>query len=141
MLMRFDPFRDSDASATQNSDPRARAMPLDAYRDGDVFHVDVDLPGCAPESIEVTAEKNVVTIAATRQWDCEDADVVVCERPQGTFTRSLFLGEGLDAEKITANSRDGVLRLTIPVAEQAKARRIGINTGTPVEAAATSSSS
>lgn len=141
MLMRFDPFRDSDASPAQNRDPRARAMPLDAYREGDVFHVDVDLPGCTPECIEVTAEKNVVTIVATRQWNSEDAEIVVCERPQGTFTRSLFLGDGLDAEGITANSRDGVLRLTIPMAEHAKVRHIGISTGAPVEAAVTSSPS
>ena len=103
-------------------------MPLDAYRIGDVFHVDLDLPGVQPGSIEVTVEKNVLSVKAERQWKTEGVEIVVSERPVGTFTRELFLGENLDTDRIAASYEDGVLRLTIPVAEQAKARRIEVST-------------
>ena len=129
MLMRFDPFGGLDDLADQLRDARrTRSMPLDAYRIGDVFHVDLDLPGVKPESIEVTVEKNVLSVKAARQWKTEGVEPVVCERPVGTFTRELFLGENLDTEKIAASYEDGVLRLKIPVAEQAKARRIEVST-------------
>ena len=101
-------------------------MPLDAYRTGDVFHIDVDMPGVKPESIEVTVERNVLSLKAERHWKTEGADTVVCERPTGTFTRELFLGESLDAERMSASYEDGVLRLSIPIAETAKARRIEV---------------
>jgi HSP20 family protein len=129
MLMRFDPFRQLDTVADQARDnARLRTMPLDAYRTGDVFHVDLDMPGVAAESIEITVEKNVVSVKATRQWENEGVETVICERPQGTFSRELFLGDALDTEKIGASYDNGVLRLTIPVAEQAKSRRIAVST-------------
>ena len=129
MLMRFDPFRGLDDFADQLRDARrTRSMPLDAYRIGDVFHVDLDLPGVQPGSIEVTVEKNVLSVKAERQWKTEGVEIVVSERPVGTFTRELFLGENLDTDRIGASYEDGVLRLTIPVAEQAKARRIEVST-------------
>ncbi len=140
MLMRFDPFREFDELAAQLFDGRrTRAMPLDAYRIGDVFHVDLDLPGVKPESIEVTVEKNVLTVKAERHWEREGIDTVVCERPQGTFTRELFLGESLDTEKVSASYENGVLHLTIPVAEEAKARRIEVHAADRKEAIAATS--
>ena len=128
MLMRFDPFRELDELTDRLRDDgrRSRSMPLDAYRIGDVFHVDVDLPGVRPESIEVTVEKNVLSVKAERHWKTEDAETVVCERPTGTFSRELFLADSLDSDKISASYENGVLRLTIPIAEQAKARRIEV---------------
>jgi HSP20 family protein len=139
MLMRFDPFRELDEITAQLRDGRRlRSMPLDAYRIGDVFHVDVDLPGVKPESIEVTVEKNVLSLRAERHWETEDVETVVCERPTGTFSRELFLGEGLDSEKISASYEDGVLRLSIPVAETAKARHIEVTSSEKREAIAPS---
>jgi HSP20 family protein len=128
MLMRFDPFREVDrltgAMLERASVPR---MPMDAYRHGDSFLVHFDLPGIDPASIELTVEKNVLAVKAERGSSQADEDeVVVAERPQGTFSRQVFLGEGLDPEHIEARYDSGVLTLTIPVAEQAKPRRVEI---------------
>lgn len=134
MLMRFDPFRELDRLAQQGSwgapASRTAVMPMDAYRRGDHFLVHFDLPGVDPASVELTIEKNVLTVAAERSWQREEGDeIVVAERPQGTFTRQLFLGEGLDAERISATYDQGVLTISVPVAEQAKPRKVEINTG------------
>ena len=134
MLMRFDPFREFDALAQtlaqQSRAVRPATMPMDAYRSGDRFIVRFDLPGVDPASIDVTAEKNVLTVRAERAWQPGDGDeVLVSERPQGTFTRQLFLGDGLDAEHIEARYDNGVLTLVIPVAEQAKPRRLVVSSG------------
>jgi HSP20 family protein len=127
MLMRFDPFRELDRLIQQSGAAREPAMPMDAYRRGDRFIVHFDLPGVDPSSIDLTVEKNVLTVRAERKWQKqEDAEVLVSERPQGTFTRQLFLGEGLDAEHIEARYDNGVLTLSIPVAEQAKPRKVEI---------------
>ena len=136
MLMRFDPFRQLDEFTAQIRDGSRLGMPLDAYRIGDVFHVDVDLPGVKPESIEVTVEKNVLTLKADRHWAAEGAETVVCERPTGTFSRELFLGESLDTDQIAASYENGVLRLSIPVAETAKARHIEVKSVEKKEAIA-----
>ncbi len=134
MLMRFDPFRDLDR-LTQNAwgggvDRRPVGMPIDAYRKGDEFLVHFDLPGVDPNSIDLTVEKNVLTVSAHRQWEPAEGDqVVVSERLQGSFTRQLFLGENLDADRIEASYDNGVLTVTVPVAEQAKPRKVEINSG------------
>jgi len=128
MLMRFDPFREIDPFATRWDDSRLVA-PMDVYREGDRFVVHMDLPGVRPDSIEVTVEKNVLTIRAERSWPVtEDVELLVNERRQGTFSRQLFLGEGLDTDHIEARYADGVLTVVIPVAERAKARRISVST-------------
>jgi HSP20 family protein len=109
---------------------RNTAMPMDAYRGEDRFVVRFDLPGIDPASIDLTVEKNVLTVRAERSWQPEDGqEVVVQERPQGVFTRQLFLGEALDAEHVEASYNDGVLTLTIPVAEQAKPRKVNVIAG------------
>ncbi len=132
MLMRFDPFRELDRLA-QNAwsggvERRAVAMPIDAYRRGDEFLVHFDLPGVDPNSVELTVEKNVLTVNAQRQrqWG-DDVELVVSERPTGSWTRQLFLGETLDAEHIQATAENGVLTVRIPVAEKAKPRRVEIS--------------
>ena len=131
MLMRFDPFRELDRLAQQGSwagQARPAVMPIDAYRRGDRFLVHFDLPGVDPASVELTIEKNVLQVQAERSWSRDEADeVVVAERPQGTFTRQLFLGEGLDPDAIQADYDRGVLTVSIPVAEQAKPRKVEIN--------------
>src|SRR5579885_3578881 len=145
MLMRFDPFRDLDR-LTQNlwngDVRRLNGVPMDAYRKGGQFLVHFDVPGVDPNSIELTVEKNVLTVSAerTRQWGDDVDEVVVNERPSGSFSRQLFLGETLDSEHIEATCENGVLTLRIPVAEAAKARKVAISatgtatTGTPIAA-------
>jgi HSP20 family protein len=134
MLMRFDPFRDFDRLTGQllgQAGALTRAsMPMDAYRHGDRFVVHFDLPGIAPDSVELTVEKNVLTVSAQRQWSPEEGtEVVVSERPQGSFSRQLFLGESLDTDHIEAHYDNGVLTVTIPVAEAAKPRKVAITGG------------
>ena len=130
MLMRTDPFRDFDrlAEAVFGTQSRPVSMPMDAYRHGDVFVVALDLPGVDADSIDLTVERNVLTVHAERRPTiAEDAEHVVGERTYGTFSRQLFLGDTLDAEHLTAQYDDGVLTIRIPVAEQAKPRKIEID--------------
>jgi HSP20 family protein len=129
MLMRFDPFRDVDRLFSQAFNERPPIMPLDAYRRGEDFFVHLDLPGVDPGSVELSTEQNVLAIKAQRNWQRQEGDEwLVNERPQGVYSRQLFLGDGLDVDKIEASYHDGVLTLRIPVAERAKPRRIAINT-------------
>ncbi|HUP75152.1 MAG TPA: Hsp20/alpha crystallin family protein [Acidimicrobiales bacterium] len=111
------------------TDSRPAAMPMDAYRHGDQFVVHFDLPGVDPSSIELTVEKNVLTVSAERRGESQDQEFIANERPQGTFSRQLFLGDTLDADRVEANYDRGVLTVTIPVAEQAKPRKIEITSG------------
>lgn len=142
MLMRFDPFQQLDQVAQQVLRPATRpAAPMDAYRLGDEFVVQFDLPGIDPESIDLTVEKNVLTVAASRGKSYGDgAQVVISERPYGEFRRQLFLGEQLDTENITADYNNGVLTLKLSVAEQAKPRKVEItNTSSKKEIAGATS--
>jgi HSP20 family protein len=131
MLMRTDPFRELDRLTQQvfgaNGTPaRPAAMPMDAWRDGDSFHVEFDLPGVDPASIDLDVERNVITVKAERPLRASDAELIAAERPRGVFSRQLMLGDNLDTEHITASYDAGVLTLHIPVAEQAKPRKIAI---------------
>jgi HSP20 family protein len=142
MLMRFDPFRELDRFTQQTFGTPGAAptvMPMDAYRRGDQFIVHFDLPGVDSSSIDLTVERNVLTVAAQRNWPRQEGqEVVVAERPQGKFSRQLFLGESLDADRLAANYDNGVLTLTVPIAEQAKARKVEVSSangqGTAIEA-------
>ena len=132
MLMRFDPFRELDRFAQQALRPAGQPgfMALDAYRHDNQFVVTFDLPGVDPSTIDLTVEKNVLQISAERRWQpSESQEVVVSERPQGSFSRQLFLGEGLNPEGIQAGYENGVLTVTVPVAEQAKPRKVEITSG------------
>jgi HSP20 family protein len=130
MLMRTDPFRDVDRLAQQVLGTAARpaVMPMDAWREGDAFIVELDLPGVDPDSLDLDVERNVLTVHAKRPALDSEREMVAAERPRGVFSRQLFLGETLDTERIEADYSGGVLRLTIPVAEKAKPRRIQIST-------------
>jgi HSP20 family protein len=130
MLMRTDPFRDLDRLTQQVFGTAARpaAMPIDAYREGETFVVELDLPGVDASSVDLAVEKNVLTVHAERRRSvADDVELLVGERPHGTFSRQLFLGESLDTDRIEASYTDGVLSLRIPVAEKAKPRRIPIS--------------
>ena len=129
MLMRTDPFRELDRVAQQvlGTTARPAAMPIDAYRKGDEFVALFDLPGLDADSINLTIERNVLTVHAERRRPIDDdVELLIGERPHGTFSRQLFLAETLDTERIAADYTDGVLRLLIPVKEQAKPRRVDI---------------
>lgn len=133
MLMRTDPFRELDRLTqqmlgTHGTLARPSVMPLDAWRDGDTFHVEFDLPGINPDSIDIDVERNVVTVKAERPDRASDAELIAAERPRGVFSRQLILGDNLDTERIEASYETGVLTLAIPVAEQAKPRKISIAT-------------
>jgi HSP20 family protein len=105
-------------------------MPMDAYRDGERFVVHFDIPGVDPSSIDLDVERNVLTVKAERTQHAPDgAEYQVAERPRGVFSRQLFLGEPLDAERIEASYDAGVLTLRVPIAEQAKPRKIAISAG------------
>jgi len=144
-VMRSDPFSEFDRLTERflgGQQPlRPSVMPMDAYRDGSTFVVHFDLPGVDPASLDLTVEKNVLTVEAERTWEPgEGQQVLASERPQGKFRRQLFLGENLDTEAIDAHYENGVLTVRIPVAEQAKARRIEINTAGRANAIEASSS-
>lgn len=132
MLMRTDPFRELDRLTQQvfgadGTLARPSVMPMDAWRDGDVFHVEFDLPGVDRESIDLDVERNVVTVKAERPIRVSDANMLAAERPRGVFSRQLVLGDNLDTGRISANYDDGVLALQIPVAEEAKPRKVEIS--------------
>jgi HSP20 family protein len=130
MLLRTtDPFRDFDRLAGQllGTTNRPAVMPMDAWREGDVFRIEFDLPGVATESIDLDVERNVLTVRAERLPRNGDWELLASERPRGVFSRQLVLGDNLDLDKIEAGYEGGVLRLTIPVAERAKPRRIEIS--------------
>jgi HSP20 family protein len=131
MLMRFDPFRELDRLTQQAiGSLRPSVMPLDVYRRGDRFVVQVDLPGVDPSSVDLSVENNELAIAAERRWEATNDDqVLAAERPHGVFRRHLFLGEGLDTDRIEASYDLGVLSITIPMAEAARPRKVEISSG------------
>jgi HSP20 family protein len=136
MLMRTDPFRELDRLSQQlfgqqGTWSRPAAMPMEAYRQGEEFVVAFDLPGVDPASIDLNVERNVLTVKAERRPTAksEGVETVVAERPYGVFSRQLFLGETLDTDRIEARYEAGVLTLRVPVAEQAKPRKIEISAG------------
>lgn len=128
LLRNADPFRDFDRMAAQllGTTNRPAVMPMDAWRAGDDFIIEFDLPGVARDSIDLDVERNVVTVKAERVPRNGDWEMLASERPRGTFTRQLVLGDNLDLSRISASYEHGVLRLSVPVAEQAKPRKIEI---------------
>ena len=143
MLVRFDPFRDLDRLWDSVAAPNPRSIPMNAVRVGDALHVTFDLPGFTAEEVDLTVERNQLTLTATRRWEKQEGEEwLVAERPSGTFRRQLILGDNLDTDHLEARFQDGVLELTIPVAEAAKPRKVQIANGegaTAIEATSTSS--
>ncbi|MGC4112247.1 MAG: Hsp20 family protein [Nocardioides sp.] len=130
MLLRTaDPFRDLDRLTGQllGTTNRPTVMQMDAWREGDVFQIEFDLPGVALESIDLDVERNVLTVRAERVSRNGDWEMLASERARGAFSRQLVLGDNLDLEGIEARYEAGVLRLSIPVAEKAKPRKIQIS--------------
>jgi len=132
-ILRFDPFRDSVSQVDRlrhellSGTRTPASLPMDVWRSGDDYYVALDLPGMNESTLDVTVERGTLTVRAERrQAFDEDAAVVVAERPQGSFTRQLMLGDSLDANAIEADYRNGVLFLRIPVAQSAQPRRVHI---------------
>jgi HSP20 family protein len=132
MLMRSDPFREFDRLAQQllgaGTTSHPAVMPMDAWREGDTFVLEFDLPGVNPETVDIDVERNVLTVRAERPPKNGDWERLAAERPTGLFSRQLVLGDNLDLERVEAAYDAGVLRLTIPVAERAKPRKIEVTT-------------
>jgi HSP20 family protein len=130
MLIRYDPFRELDRYTDQlfgNGGNRKGWMPMDAVRRPDGVELRFDLPGVAPETIDASVERNVLTVKAERSWFLgEGEEALAKERDHGAFTRQVFLGDALDTERLEAHYEHGVLTITIPTAEQAKPRRIEV---------------
>jgi HSP20 family protein len=128
MLMRTDPFRDLDRLSEQlwGTTTRPALMAMDAWREGDEFVVEFDLPGISPESVDLDVERNVLTVRAERSSLTGERELIASERPRGVFSRQLILGDNLDTESVGASYSSGVLTIRIPVAEQAKPRKIQI---------------
>ena len=133
MLLRTtDPFRDFDRLASQllGTTNRPAVMPMDAWREGDRFVIEFDLPGVSPESIDLDVERNVLTVRAERVGRNGDWEMLASERPRGAFSRQLVLGDNLDLDRIEAGYENGVLRLVVPVSEKAKPRKIEVTGST-----------
>ena len=135
MLIQNSPFRELDNLFNQafTGDARrvaGRPMPMDAYRRGDNVWVHLDLPGVTADSVDISVERNVLTVSAERSYQRQEGDrLYFGERPEGTFRRQVSLGEGLDADRIEADYTDGVLTLCIPVVPQAQPRKINVSSG------------
>ena len=150
-MMHFEPFRslrDLDRLSTQlvSGTKVPLAMPMDVWREGQTYHVALDLPGVDPDEIDLRVERNTLTVTATRSTTFSPAgeapqpqppgdrasesdagsEVLVAERPMGNFSRQLVLGEGLDTSAVEADYRDGVLHITVPLAQAASPRRIQV---------------
>lgn len=125
--MFIDPLAELDRIAREVGGRATTLMPVDAYRQGDRFFLHFDLPGVDPESIDVTVERDTLTVTAGRSWKpADDAKVLLRERRQGALTRRFRLGTGLDTDHIEAGYDHGVLTLTIPVSEEEKPRKITV---------------
>ncbi len=104
---------------------------MDAWREGEQFVVEFDLPGLTVDCVELDVERNVLTVKAERPPRSGEQELVVAERPRGVFSRQLFLADSLDTSRIAASYDAGVLTLRIPIAEQAKPRKITIQRSGP----------
>lgn len=134
-VLRFDPFgdpfRQMDRLTSQllSGTRTPMGLPMDVWQTDDGFHVCLDLPGVDPDSVDITTERNTLTIKAERRAEYEDGqNVLIAERPQGTFTRQLQLGDTVDTENIQASYSEGVLHLTLPMTQAAQPRRVQVRT-------------
>jgi HSP20 family protein len=139
MLLRSAAVRDLDCLTARvfDSATLSTGARLDAYREGDTFYIDIDLPGTDPAGIDITVDREVLTIRAERKRvEQEGRRPIAAERPKGTFTRQVFLSDNLDTDRLEARCDNGVLTLSIPITETVRPRTVEITTGTTPELAA-----
>ncbi len=155
-IVRFDPFR--ELSGLQNevnrmlsrfsgesSVQRESWMPsVDVIETDGAIKLKADLAGMDPEDIKLEVQDNVLTVSGERKFEEEvkDDKYYRIERRYGSFSRSLALPQGVDADKIEASYENGVLEVTVPKVEVPKAKRISVGKAeggqpTTVEAKAT----
>ena len=140
MLMRFDPFREIDRMTEGLGRPTRSVLAMDAVRDEQEVTIYIDVPGVANDDIDVSVEKNELTVTVERRWDGEEQQILSSERPQGVFSRRIVLSDALDLEQLTAKTSNGVLIVSIPVGERSKPRKIDIATEPADSAIETSAS-
>lgn len=129
-MLRFDPLSELDRLNRQAERVnRSGVLAMDAIRDDDEVIVYFDVPGVSQDDIDVSVEKNELTITVERRWDDSEQQKLAQERQQGTFTRRLMLGDALDLEELTADLDEGVLTVRVPVSEQSKQRTIEVRSG------------
>lgn len=128
-MLRFDPLRELDRFAQEARERPPSLMAFDAVRGEDAVTLYFDVPGVSADDLEVHVDRNQLTISAERFWESGDDEILVTERPQGTFTRRVMLSDNLDADKLEANLDQGVLTVRVPVAETSKPRKINVSTG------------
>lgn len=135
-MLVMDPFRDLNRLTQQVLGTAARpaVMPMDAWREGDHFLVELDVPGIKADSLDLSVDNNLLTVRAERREADSGRQWLASERPHGVFSRQILIGQDLDTDKIEASYHDGVLRLRIPVAEEAKPRKIAITAGSQQQA-------
>lgn len=127
-MLQFDPFRDFDRITRETRDRAPSVMAFDAIRDDDAVTLYFDVPGISADDLDINVDRTELTITAHRVWKGEDKEILVNERPQGSFTRRLMLSDSLDTDQLEANLSEGVLTVTIPVAESSKPRKIEVTT-------------
>lgn len=128
MLMRFDPFREIDRMSESIGRTTRSVLAMDAVRDEHAVTIYIDVPGVAKDDIDVSVEKNELTVTVERRWNDDQQQILSSERPQGTFSRRIMLSDALDLDELQAKTADGVLIISIPVAERSKPRRIEVST-------------
>lgn len=134
-MLRFDPLREFDRLTRETRERTTPAvMAFDAVRDEDSVTLYFDVPGVTADNLEVSVERNELTISATRVWKDDSKETIVTERLQGSFTRRVMLSDALDTDRLEANLAEGVLELTIPVSQKSKPRKIDVATGSQQEA-------
>ena len=139
-MLRFDPFRDLDRLSSEVARTSAMSvLQMDAVRDEHEVLIYFDVPGCSSDDIDVSVEKNELTVTVQRRWSDEGKQVLSSERPQGEFTRRVMLGDALDLDHLKAKITEGVLVIAVPVSERSKPRRIDVETSSSDEAIATTS--
>jgi HSP20 family protein len=131
MLMRFDPFREIDRMNESLGRATRSVLAMDAVRNEHEVTIYIDVPGIAKDDIDVSVEKNELTVTVERRWNDAEQQVLSSERPQGTFSRRIMLSDALDLDELQAKTNDGVLIISIPVAERSKPRRIAVATESP----------
>lgn len=140
MLMRFDPFREIDRMTEGLGRSTPPVLAMDAVRDEHEVTIYIDVPGVANDDIDVSVEKNELTVTVERRWNDEEQQILSSERPQGVFNRRIVLSDALDLEQLTAKTSNGVLIIAIPVGERSKPRKIDVATDPADSAIETSAS-
>ena len=138
LLTSFDPFtQEFDRFARRvfgttdgGAVTRRSVIPMDSIRRKDEVELRFDLPGIDPESIEVTVDRGVLTVSASRAEEYAESERPYRrERVMGTFTRRVYLSDSLDSEKIDAAYTNGVLTVRLPLLEKSQPRKVEIHTG------------